>query len=49
MTDHPTTPISPDGEEPLSDLFSEVRDLADQVSSRISDDEVETRLRRVMR
>jgi len=49
MTTHPTTPIGPDGEEPLSDLFSEIRSLADQVSSRISDDEVEARLRRVMR
>ena len=49
MNTHPATPIGPDGEEPLSDLFREIRDLADQVSSRISDDEVETRLRRVMR
>ena len=49
MTTHDPVPISPDGDEPLSDLFSDMRDLADQVASRISQDEVETRLRRVLR
>src|SRR5690349_17285810 len=48
MTTHDPVPTNPDGES-LSDLFSDVRNLADQVASRISEDEVETRLRRVMR
>lgn len=49
MTTQPPTPIGPDGEESLPDLFSDILHLADQVSSQITEDEVETRLCRVLR
>ncbi len=48
MTVNEPTPISPDGPESL-DLFSYITNLAMQAASRISDDEVEARLRRVQR
>jgi CBS domain-containing protein len=49
MSTHEPTPTSPDGHEPLSDLFSDVLRLANQFTARISQDKVEARLRRVLR
>jgi hypothetical protein len=49
MTTHNPVPISPDGEEPLSDLFGDMLNLANEVASRVSQDEVEVRLERVLR
>jgi hypothetical protein len=49
MNTYEPTPASPAGQEPLADLFSDIFRLANQVSSRISQDDVEARLRRVLR
>ena len=38
----------PDEQEPLEELFGTVFDLAGQVASRISPDEIEARLRRTL-
>jgi hypothetical protein len=48
MTNGDMTPRQPDDQEPLAQLFGELFDLVDETVERVTDDDVEEHLRRVL-